>query len=97
MRGGRGRWGAASAGTLSAGGADKGTALDDVLKRLNIAPERVMVLGDNHNDLPLFRHAGIRVAVANAIEQLKARATLIAPDHREDGAAWAIRSVLDLS
>ncbi len=72
-------------------GADKGFALATVLEELGIRSDRVMAVGDNENDIPMFRESGLKVAVANATESLKAIADVIAPSNDEDGVAWAIR------
>jgi HAD superfamily hydrolase (TIGR01484 family) len=71
-------------------GADKGTALDLVLGRLGIARERVMAIGDNPNDLPMFRLAGWRVAMGNATEDVLSAADAIAPHNDANGVAWAV-------
>ena len=72
------------------GGADKGTALALVLRKLNLSSEAVVAIGDNDHDLPLFAQAGLKVAVGNATVALKQRADVIAPDHDNDGVGWAI-------
>ena len=72
-------------------GSDKGTALALVLEHLGIAPEAVMAIGDNPNDLPMFARARIRVAMGNATADVKAQATAIAPTNDEEGVAWAVK------
>ena len=70
--------------------ANKGTALALVLDRLGIGRERVMTIGDNPNDLPMFSHARISVAMANAPDEVKQKATVAAPSNDEEGVAWAL-------
>jgi Cof subfamily protein (haloacid dehalogenase superfamily) len=72
-------------------GSDKGTALALVLDRLGIDPDAVIAIGDNANDLPMFAHARIRVAMGNATADVKAQATAVAPNNDEEGVAWAVR------
>jgi len=72
--------------------ADKGTALALVLARLEIAQDRVMAIGDNLNDLPMFSYASLRVAMGNGVNQLKRAATAVAPDHDQEGVAWALET-----
>ncbi|MFC1946932.1 HAD family hydrolase [Chloroflexota bacterium] len=72
-------------------GADKGNALDFVLKRLGIGQSEVMAIGDDLNDLPLFSRAGIRVAMGNAQLELKEQATVVVPTNEDEGVAWALR------
>jgi len=72
-------------------GADKGTALNEVLNRLGIAVENVLAIGDNSCDLPMFAVAGTSVAMDNASSETKAAATVVAPSNDEEGVAWAIQ------
>lgn len=71
-------------------GADKGSALKAVLTRLSVPVDCVMAIGDNSNDLPMFEFAGHRVAMANATEELKQTADIIAPGNEEEGVAWVL-------
>jgi Cof subfamily protein (haloacid dehalogenase superfamily) len=71
--------------------ADKGTGTRILAERLNIRPENIMALGDQLNDLPMLRSAGLKVAMGNAEEPLKQIADYIAQDNTQDGAAKAIR------
>lgn len=49
--------------------------------------DRVIGFGDNLNDIPLFEACDECYAVANAVEQLKGKATGIIRDHNSDGVA----------
>ena len=81
---------------IYAAGSDKGTALRFVLDRLGLHPAHVMAIGDNPNDLPMFRCATVRVAMGNATRDVRAAATVMAPTHDAEGVAWAVRRyVLD--
>lgn len=71
-------------------GADKGNALALVLRRLNLAADAVLAIGDNDNDLPLFAQASVKVAVGNGTVKLKHQADVIAPDNDSDAVGWAI-------
>jgi len=71
--------------------ANKGAALALVLDRLSLGWERAMAIGDNPNDLPMFPHARISVAMANAPGEVKQKATVVAPSNDEEGVAWALQ------
>jgi Cof subfamily protein (haloacid dehalogenase superfamily) len=71
--------------------ADKGSALGLVLRRLEIDCSQVMAIGDGLNDLPMFAHARIKVAMGNARPELKDRATAVAPTNDDEGVAWALK------
>ncbi|UCD09772.1 MAG: HAD family phosphatase [Dehalococcoidales bacterium] len=71
--------------------ADKGNALDFVLKRLGINQSEVMAIGDDLNDLSLFSRAQIKVAMGNAHPELIEQATTVAPTNEDEGVAWALQ------
>jgi hypothetical protein len=71
--------------------ADKGTALALVLDRVGVKPEQAVAIGDNFNDLPMFARVGISVAMSNAPDEVKERATMVAPSNDEEGVAWALK------
>lgn len=70
---------------LAAPGATKGYGVDD-LKRLTGA-DRVVCFGDNRNDLAMFAAADESYAVANASDEVKARATAVIGSNADDGVA----------
>jgi HAD superfamily hydrolase (TIGR01484 family) len=57
---------------------------------LQIPTKEMVALGDHYNDFPLFMACGFKIAMGNAVEDLKAIADDIAPSVAEDGAAVAI-------
>jgi len=72
--------------------ADKGTALALVLNRLAIKRRQVLVIGDNTNDLAMFLYAGVSVAMANAMNEIRRRADAVAPSNDDEGVAWALET-----
>ena len=58
-------------------GVDKGTGVEVVLTKLGVATSDVVAVGDGENDEDLFRVAGFRVAVANAVPALKDSADMV--------------------
>jgi Cof subfamily protein (haloacid dehalogenase superfamily) len=57
--------------------AHKGTAAQFLMRRLGIAPWQVLAIGDYRNDLPLFQVSGWRVAMADAVAELRSQADWI--------------------
>ena len=55
--------------------------------RSYLKPDRIVCFGDNHNDLPLFEASDYRIAVGNAVTDLKAKADQIIGCNYEDGVA----------
>ena len=71
---------------------DKGAAVRSLLEKYGLRPEQAAFVGDDVNDLPGFDAVGVRVAVANAAEFLKARADWVTP---RPGGQGAVRDVID--
>ena len=71
-------------------GLDKGTFLEALSRRLDIAPAAIAVLGDMTNDLAMFRKAGMSIAMGNASDDVKACATHATTANTHDGFAKAI-------
>jgi hydroxymethylpyrimidine pyrophosphatase-like HAD family hydrolase len=57
---------------------------------LGIKQEEVMAIGDEENDLPMIRYAGIGVAMANAVPIIKEAADVVTLSNQEDGVAAVI-------
>ena len=69
-------------------------ALARVAEILGIPREETIAIGDGENDISMLRWAGLGIAMANAPENVKAAADVIAPACDEDGAAWAMEKYL---
>lgn len=61
-----------------------------VAEILGIDTKQIIGIGDGYNDFPLLMACGFRVAMGNAIDDLKAIADYIAPTVEEDGLAHVI-------
>ena len=70
--------------------ADKGTAVHAIAKFYGIAVADVCVLGDQQNDVPMFRVAGHSIVMANAPVDVAAQAKQQTGSNEEDGWAAAI-------
>lgn len=72
---------------------DKVAALDNIISALNIGPDECLYVGDDVPDLPLLRHVGFSVAVANAVSAVRDEC-----DHttRAAGGFGAVREVCEL-
>ena len=68
----------------------KASAAKYLAKALGIETEAVMALGDDVNDLELLEYAGLAVAVANSIPEVKSAADHITGTNGEDGFAAAL-------
>jgi HAD superfamily hydrolase (TIGR01484 family) len=75
-------------------GASKRHALEVLLGMLELDAHEVIAVGDSQNDVPLFEAAGYKVAMGNAVPELKAMADYIAPSVGEDGLAHVINTFI---
>lgn len=71
-------------------GKSKATGLAALAKQLDIAPEDVMSMGDQLNDLEMIQWAGIGVAMGNSIERIQREADFVTKTNDESGVAHAI-------
>ena len=71
-------------------GASKGKAAKKLLKDMVLKQENVMAIGDGENDIELLQMAGLKVAVGNADDKLKAVAQHVVASNDDDGVAEAI-------
>ena len=75
---------------------DKAHALKYLEEIEGVSVENTTVFGDSHNDLGLFQYAGRKVAVANAIDEIKKSADIVLPyTNDEDAVAKFIASELN--
>lgn len=70
--------------------ASKGTALSALGEKLGISREETACIGDGENDLSMFEASGLRLAMGNAVKELKEKADFILPPNTENGAAVGI-------
>ena len=75
--------------------ADKWEALRDLADHLGVSADEVMTIGDGDNDRPMLRGAGLSFAMGNAPDFVKETADYITKDNEHDGAAAAIRKMLE--
>jgi Cof subfamily protein (haloacid dehalogenase superfamily) len=76
-------------------GVSKGSGLEFVAERLGFRPEETVACGDGENDRELLDWAGFGVAVANAHDEILARADLVVPDVEHEGVALLLDAYLD--
>jgi Cof subfamily protein (haloacid dehalogenase superfamily) len=79
---------------VTAPGVDKGSGVLHLCGLLGVAPARVLAVGDNDNDITMFRATGTAVAVANGSQPARDAAHWVAPSMDEDGVAVALRALV---
>ena len=72
----------------------KAHALQALLDEWKMTSQQVMAFGDSENDLGMIQLAGIGVAMANGMEEVKQAADLLAESNEEDGVAKIIEQLI---
>lgn len=72
---------------------DKVAALDEIRSKIGLTRQQCAFVGDDIPDLPLLRHVGVSVAVANAVESVRAQCDFLTTAR---GGFGAVREVCDL-
>jgi 3-deoxy-D-manno-octulosonate 8-phosphate phosphatase (KDO 8-P phosphatase) len=75
------------------GVADKAAALDALRERLGLAAQQVAMMGDDLPDLPAMARAGLALAPANAVAEVKRAADWVA---RRVGGEGAVRDAVEM-
>jgi Cof subfamily protein (haloacid dehalogenase superfamily) len=82
--------------TLKKKGSDKLASVKRLVKHLNLNRENVAVIGDWHNDMPLFDYGAFNIAVQNAIPELKRKADYVTKcTNNEDAVGEVFEMVLN--
>ena len=80
---------------FTAEGIDKAKALDTVLIPMGYKKEEMIAFGDGHNDASMVKYAGIGVAMANAVDDLKAISDEVTLSNEEDGIAYTLSKYIN--
>lgn len=73
---------------------NKWSAISALAAQRGVSAEQIAAIGDEINDVAMIRHAGLGVAMGNAIDPIKQVADRITLDQAEDGVAHAIEQIL---
>lgn len=79
---------------ILAPGTGKWAALSRIAAAEGISPQEIAAVGDDNNDVDLVGHAGLGIAMGNAVPDVRAVADLVVAGNDRDGVAEAIDAVL---
>jgi Cof subfamily protein (haloacid dehalogenase superfamily) len=80
---------------FSPAGVTKWSAIRRLAARWGIDETSICAVGDDVNDIPMIRAAGLGVAMGNAGEEVKAAADRIAPSQDQDGLVQVVGWLLE--
>ncbi|RMF85905.1 MAG: HAD family phosphatase [Nitrospinota bacterium] len=75
-------------------GASKWHALAALARKCGIFPSEIVAIGDEINDLEMVQHAGLGIAMGNAIPAVKAVARYVTASHDAEGVAEALERLV---
>ncbi len=70
--------------------ANKGGVVASLSKMLGIAPAAIATLGDQPNDVLMFKKSGMSIAMGNSSDEVKQAATHVSDSSEEEGFAKAV-------
>ncbi len=73
---------------------NKWSAIAALAAQRGIAHDHIAAIGDEINDMAMIRHAGLGIAMGNAIDAIKQIADRVTLENSLDGAAHAIEQIL---
>ncbi len=74
--------------------ATKQHGIYEVAKLLEIETHDIIGVGDGYNDFPLLMACGLKIAMGNAVSEIKEIADYVAPSIEEDGVAHIIEKFI---
>jgi len=79
---------------IMASNISKGNALEILSNKLGVDLSKVIVFGDNYNDMEMFKCAGMPIAMGNAVQDIKLQAKYVTKSNDESGIAYAINNYI---
>ena len=72
----------------------KGQALEYMMETMNIKAEQVIAIGNNFNDVAMFKAAGVAVAMSNSPQGVKEEADVVTKSNQDNGVAYALEKIV---
>lgn len=74
--------------------ASKQSGVLEIARLLKITPQEIIGVGDSYNDFSLLMACGLKFAMGNAVDEVKAIADFVAPSVENDGVAVIIEKFI---
>ncbi len=74
--------------------ANKGVVIERLSRYLKIPLDRIAAIGDQPNDVLMFKRSGLSIAMGNASEEVKRQATFVTTSFGEEGFANAVEQFI---
>lgn len=70
--------------------ANKGAVVERLSQLLSIPTQEIATIGDMPNDVPMFEHSGLSIAMGNASTEVQHRAQYVTTSYEDEGFANAV-------
>jgi Cof subfamily protein (haloacid dehalogenase superfamily) len=70
--------------------ANKGAVVEYLSHRLGVSPEEIATIGDQPNDVLMFKRSGFSIAMGNASAEVKGEAAAVTDSYNDEGFAKAM-------
>jgi Cof subfamily protein (haloacid dehalogenase superfamily) len=70
--------------------ANKGAVVDYLANHLGVSPDEIATIGDQPNDVLMFKRSGLGIAMGNASDEVKAQAGAVTDSYHDEGFAKAM-------
>jgi Cof subfamily protein (haloacid dehalogenase superfamily) len=70
--------------------ANKGTVIERLAHLLNLPTERIAAIGDQENDVLMFKRSGLSIAMGNASKEVQKQADCVTTSNEDEGFANAV-------
>jgi Cof subfamily protein (haloacid dehalogenase superfamily) len=70
--------------------ANKGAVVERLSQLLSIPTQEIATIGDMPNDVPMFEHSGLSIAMGNASTEVQHRARYVTTSYEDEGFANAV-------
>jgi Cof subfamily protein (haloacid dehalogenase superfamily) len=74
--------------------ANKGAVVEYLTRHLGVPEQEIATIGDQPNDVLMFKRSGFSIAMGNASDDVKAQATAVTASYNDEGFAKAMESFI---
>ncbi len=72
--------------------ANKGAVVEYLAQHLGVPTEQIATIGDQQNDVLMFKRSGLSIAMGNASDEVKAQAAAVTASYNDEGFAKAMET-----
>ena len=74
--------------------ANKGAVVEYLVQHIGVAAEEIATIGDQPNDVLMFKRSGLSIAMGNASDEVKKQATAVTASYTDEGFAKAMETFI---